>query len=135
MFCAVSYRLSAASAASVMPAVMLDALALCLHVFVCMFCLHVLLNKPMLLHMKLHTGEDYTSLYTVADLCATHIYFIVSTCAANTAWADRLPERIRPSILAFGGVADGFLPFEARDQQDREVQLKLASIVMKAVQV
>ena len=50
-------------------------------------------------------------------------------------YADRLPERIRPNILAFGGVADGFVPFEARDKQGQEVQLKLASIVMKAVQV
>ena len=49
--------------------------------------------------------------------------------------ADRLPARIRPAILAFGGVADGFIPFEGRDKQGHEVQLKLASIVMKAVQV
>ena len=49
--------------------------------------------------------------------------------------AGRLPERIRPAILAFGGVADGFIPFEAKDSSGHEVQLKLASVVMKAVQV
>lgn len=49
--------------------------------------------------------------------------------------ADRLPERVRPNVLAFGGVADGFIPFEAKDKGGQEVELKLASIVMKAVQV
>ena len=43
----------------------------------------------------------------------------------------RLPERIRPSTLAFGGLADGFLPFEVAD---KTVELRMASIVMKVVQ-
>ena len=30
----------------------------------------------------------------------------------NNAVACRLPERIRPTVLAFGGVADGFVPFD-----------------------
>ncbi|KAL3134655.1 hypothetical protein ABBQ32_007664 [Trebouxia sp. C0010 RCD-2024] len=52
-----------------------------------------------------------------------------------------LPERIRPTIVAFGGVADGFVPFEiqsdsssAVDGDKSKVELELASIVMKAVQ-
>ena len=45
----------------------------------------------------------------------------------------RLPERIRPSVLAFGGVADGFVPFEGSGGQCEE-ELHLASVVMKAVQ-
>lgn len=51
-----------------------------------------------------------------------------------------LPERIRPSVLAFGGVADGFVPFDAHTLdgqagESQEVELQMASIVMKAVQV
>lgn len=56
-----------------------------------------------------------------------------------------LPERIRPTVLAFGGVADGFVPFDAhtsnnsssskQDDNSDHVELELASIVMKAVQV
>ena len=58
-----------------------------------------------------------------------------------------LPERIRPTVLAFGGVADGFVPFDAHtsnnnssssskhDVSEGQVELELASIVMKAVQV
>ena len=58
-----------------------------------------------------------------------------------------LPERIRPTVLAFGGVADGFVPFDAhtrsnsssssskQDGDQGQVELELASIVMKAVQV
>ena len=42
----------------------------------------------------------------------------------------RLPDRIRPGVLAFGGLADIFLPFKA---DGRTHELKLASIVMKAV--
>ena len=45
----------------------------------------------------------------------------------------RLPERIRPSVLAFGGVADGFVPFEGSHSHFEE-ELHLASVVMKAVQ-
>lgn len=44
--------------------------------------------------------------------------------------------------MAFGGVADGFVPFEGQtdsssrvDGDKSEVELELASIVMKAVQV
>ena len=43
----------------------------------------------------------------------------------------RLPERTRPSTLAFGGLADGFLPFQAGG---KTVELEMASVVMKAVQ-
>ncbi|KAK9838087.1 hypothetical protein WJX81_000247 [Elliptochloris bilobata] len=43
-----------------------------------------------------------------------------------------LPERVRPAICAFGGLADGFLPFDVGG--GRTEQLKLASVVMKAVQ-
>jgi len=51
-----------------------------------------------------------------------------------------LPERIRPTVLAFGGVADGFVPFDAQtedgeQEQSQQVELQMASIVMKAVQV
>ena len=51
-----------------------------------------------------------------------------------------LPDRIRPTVLAFGGVADGFVPFDVQTDSSRkgnqkEVELQLASIVMKAVQV
>ena len=60
-----------------------------------------------------------------------------------------LPERIRPTVLAFGGVADGFVPFDAHTSSNKSnngssgrqdgnqgpVELELASIVMKAVQV
>lgn len=51
-----------------------------------------------------------------------------------------LPERIRPTVLAFGGVADGFVPFDAQTEdgkqgESQEVELQMASIVMKAVQV
>ena len=49
-------------------------------------------------------------------------------CAASS-----LPERVRPSICAFGGLADGFLPFDVGGGRTEE--LRLASIVMKAVQV
>lgn len=50
-----------------------------------------------------------------------------------------LPDRIRPTVLAFGGVADGFVPFDAQTDSSqqgaqKEVELQLASIVMKAVQ-
>lgn len=44
----------------------------------------------------------------------------------------RLPERIRPSICAFGGLADGFAPFDLPDGTTAELQM--ASVVMKAVQ-
>ena len=44
----------------------------------------------------------------------------------------RLPERIRPTICAFGGLADRFLPFDAGG--GRTVELGLANVVMKAVQ-
>lgn len=43
-----------------------------------------------------------------------------------------LPEHIRPAVCAFGGLADGFLPFDIGG--GRTEQLHLASIVMKAVQ-
>jgi len=51
-----------------------------------------------------------------------------------------LPERIRPTVLAFGGVADGFVPFDVSTEDGKqggsqEVELQMASIVMKAVQV
>ena len=51
-----------------------------------------------------------------------------------------LPERIRPTVLAFGGVADGFVPFDAQTEdgkqgESQQVELQMASIVMKAVQV
>lgn len=45
---------------------------------------------------------------------------------------NRLPEHIRPGICAFGGLADGFLPFQA--PKGTTVELQLASVVMKAVQ-
>ena len=45
----------------------------------------------------------------------------------------RLPQRIRPNILAFGGLADGFLPFDTAPGKPK-VELHLASVVMKAVQ-
>lgn len=43
-----------------------------------------------------------------------------------------LPEHIRPAVCAFGGLADGFLPFDVGG--GRTEHLHLASIVMKAVQ-
>ena len=51
-----------------------------------------------------------------------------------------LPDRIRPTVLAFGGVADGFVPFDAQTEdgkqgEGQQVELQMASIVMKAVQV
>ena len=55
-----------------------------------------------------------------------------------------LPERIRPTVVAFGGVADGFVPFEGQTEsscssvdgeQSKGAELGMASIVMKAVQV
>ena len=56
-----------------------------------------------------------------------------------------LPERIRPTVVAFGGVADGFVPFEGQPassssssvdgEQSKGAELGMASIVMKAVQV
>lgn len=55
-----------------------------------------------------------------------------STDDLNPNVHGRLPERIRPSICAFGGLADGFLPFETKNGS--QVELKLASVVMKAVQ-
>ena len=63
---------------------------------------------------------------------SVHEYVCVCVCS--------LPERIRPTVLAFGGVADGFVPFDAQTQDgeqelSQEVQLQMASIVMKAVQV
>ena len=44
----------------------------------------------------------------------------------------RLPCRIRPDLCAFGGLADGFLPFQVEGKDP--VELDLASVVMKAVQ-
>ena len=44
-----------------------------------------------------------------------------------------LPERVRPAVCAFGGLADGFLPFDVGGGRTEE--LRLASVVMKAVQV
>lgn len=42
-------------------------------------------------------------------------------------------------MLAFGGVADGFVPFDAQTEdgkgEGQQVELQMASIVMKAVQV
>jgi len=43
-------------------------------------------------------------------------------------------------VLAFGGVADGFVPFNAqtddgKQEESQEVELQMASVVMKAVQV
>ncbi|KAK9809710.1 hypothetical protein WJX73_008711 [Symbiochloris irregularis] len=47
----------------------------------------------------------------------------------------RLPERIRPAVLAFGGLADQFLPFPlSGSHAGEEATLELASVVMKAVQ-
>ena len=45
-----------------------------------------------------------------------------------------MPDRVRPTVLAFGGVADGFVPFDTGADGTKH-ELKLASIVMKAVQV
>ena len=64
----------------------------------------------------------------------------------NLLYICSLPERIRPTVLAFGGVADGFVPFDAhtssnnvssskQDGDKSQAELELASIVMKAVQV
>lgn len=41
----------------------------------------------------------------------------------------RLPERIRPSLFAFGTLADGYLPFVLPD--GREETIGLTSVVMK----
>lgn len=65
------------------------------------------LPKPMLMNSNLSSVEDIEE-------------------------ASRLPDRIRPSICAFGGLADGFLPFET--SEGPPVELELASVVMKAVQ-
>jgi hypothetical protein len=43
-----------------------------------------------------------------------------------------LPERIRPALLGFGTLADGFLPFQLGGVQ--QLQLSMCSVVMKAVQ-
>jgi len=57
-----------------------------------------------------------------------------------------LPARIRPSFLAFGTLADGFLPFQWESQEKESAgenkehgvplssAVKLASVVMKVVQ-
>ena len=70
-------------------------------------------------------------------------------CVCVCVWCS-LPERIRPTVVAFGGVADGFVPFDTVTKGLRNqgaagegggvglgvgVELHLASIVMKAVQV
>lgn len=44
----------------------------------------------------------------------------------------RLPQHLRPSILGFGGLADGFLPFDTPSGE--QVTLAHCSLVMKAVQ-
>lgn len=41
----------------------------------------------------------------------------------------RLPDRIRPSIFAFGTLADGYLPFQLPDGS--EASIGLTSVVMK----
>ncbi len=43
-----------------------------------------------------------------------------------------LPERIRPVLLGFGTLADGFQPFQLPG--GRQAQLRMCSVVMKAVQ-
>ena len=60
------------------------------------------------------------------------MYMCVSVCVSVCS----LPERIRPTVVAFGGVADGFVPFDAQTEDGKqEVELQMASVVMKAVQV
>eukprot|EP00884_Botryococcus_braunii_P006522 jgi/Botrbrau1/15871/Bobra.40_1s0055.1 len=63
--------------------------------------------RPLLMHSNLSSADE-----------------VVSVC--------KLPERIRPTFCAFGGLADGFLPFDVG--QGRTVTLQMASVVMKAVQ-
>lgn len=58
----------------------------------------------------------------------------------------RLPPRIRPAVFAFGTLADGFLPFDGQEGEHvaaepsagaaggQQPEIKLASVVMKAVQ-
>jgi hypothetical protein len=43
-----------------------------------------------------------------------------------------LPERIRPALLGFGTLADGFQPFQLPGGQ--QARLQMCSVVMKAVQ-
>ncbi|CAL8464515.1 g4050 [Coccomyxa elongata] len=64
-------------------------------------------QRPALMHSNLRSAEE------VLQVCS-------------------LPERIRPAFCAFGGVTDGFLPFELPSGESFEVGL--ASVVMKAVQ-
>lgn len=54
--------------------------------------------------------------------------------------AAALPERIRPSWLGFGSLADGFLPFDLRQDADDNrgggaaaaaASIRMASLVMK----
>ncbi|KAK3237970.1 hypothetical protein CYMTET_51979, partial [Cymbomonas tetramitiformis] len=47
--------------------------------------------------------------------------------------AGALPERVRPQIVGFGTLLDGFLPFDIGDGQN-EATISLCSVVMKAVQ-
>ena len=65
------------------------------------------------------------------QVCLRHKLVMHSTYSSGCCGC-RLPERIRPTICAFGGLADSFLPFRLPDGGTAEV--KLASVVMKAAQ-
>ena len=46
------------------------------------------------------------------------LHHVCYTVYGNSITACRLPERIRPTVLAFGGVADGFVPFDVPPPTD-----------------
>ena len=54
-------------------------------------------------------------------------------CIGHVTKPRRLPERIRPTVCAFGGLADSFLPFPLPNGQGT-IEMGLASVVMKATQ-
>lgn len=66
--------------------------------------------------------------------CCRFIRLIICSPPADS-WDDilamwRLPPRIRPSIFAFGTLADGFLPFDSNGGEEAEVRLAFRLLLL-----
>ena len=65
-------------------------------------------------------------------VCSALAFATLALHSKSYGYWCRLPERIRPALCAFGGLADGFAPFHLPNGSTAE--LEMASVVMKAEQ-